>query len=175
MLLSDTSLCPMDKPVCRKCRTCGHAACWSPLSFPSTLACLEQIPHCRHMADMPVARCCGSDGIRRCRTGLHGGRCHVVSAILAAPMSGWRLRPHCEELKGHLEEDDWRLRDWQRKYMFPVTSSGQHCNWPHFHTVGAVFFKSNHAYPPECNQASLSTCCFFYQAVPTKGLQMDTC
>lgn len=110
------------KPVCRRCTTCAPAACWSPPLFPLTLACLERMPRCHHTADTPGARCCGTAGIRHYMTGRHGARCHVASATPAALMSGLRLRPRCEEPKGHLEKNDyWRLRDWHWKYMFPMS------------------------------------------------------
>lgn len=84
---------------------CGPAACWSPPLFLLTPVSQEHTPHCRHMADMPVAHCCGTDDIRHYRRGRHGAQCREASATQAAMMSGWRVTPRCEELKGHLERE----------------------------------------------------------------------
>lgn len=93
----------VDKPVCQRCTTCGPAACWSQPLFPLTPVCLEQTPRCHHMADKPAAHCCGIGDTTNYTTSRRGVQCHVVSATPTSPMSGWPLRPHCEELKGHLE------------------------------------------------------------------------
>lgn len=115
-----------DQPVFQRCTTCGPAACWSPPSFPSSPACLGQTPRCRHMADTPGVRCCGTGGTTRYMTSRHGARSHVACATPAAPTSGWQLRPHCEALKGHLWRDDRRVKGvWHWKYMFPMSASNE--------------------------------------------------
>ena len=112
-----TSLCSLDWPVFQRCTTCELAACWSPPLFPLTLSFLEQMPRCRHTADTLCARCCGTGGIRHCMTGRRGALSHVVNSTPAAVSSGWRRKPHCEELKGHLEKDDgrWKGSKWKWK------------------------------------------------------------
>lgn len=159
-----TSLCSVDKPVCRRCTTCGPAACWSPQSFPLTLACLEQTPRCRHMADTPGAHCCGTGGIRHYMTGHRGARCHVVGATPAAPMSGWRLTPRCEEPKGHLEKKKIHVSIVCLGVPFSNTVTG------HAKVLWISFkFKTcqaNHPFTPGCNQTFImvstwENLCFF--------------
>lgn len=115
--LESTLLCyhSADQPVFRRCTRCGRAACWCPLWFPLSPASPGCRARRRRTAGRHAARCCGTAGIWRCRTGLRGGRCRAASASPTPPRSGWQPRPRCEELRGRLEEEEERFIKYEAK------------------------------------------------------------
>lgn len=98
------------QPGFQRCTKCGRAACWSPLWFPLSSASPGRTARRHHTAGRHAARCCGTAGIWRCRTGRHGDRCPVASASPTSPRSGWQPRPRYGEQRGRLEEEDRKVR-----------------------------------------------------------------